>query len=440
MLRKEFRRLGEIACMLLLALTVCAQYTVKGGSGTPLLATTDKDVQVYLVNGTNDVSISYTAKGNGSLQWYRYKTKALEAEKLSGTQSGNVTTLQNIQEGYGYFVTEQGQVPRYVWIIDYSQYAFNIQSLSVSPDSNCDELRLNGSAEMKPLRYYPSNGGFNKTLKRQFEVTYNTMTWSDDTKLFSQEVKTKQIEGDPFLASLDAPLCDTDIRLSGDLFARHFGMEKSMSTGSYEAIALEVHADTTIVIDQISNLMSGSEGLSAPADIRFTAHANTPVAALYTWTIYPKEQPENFLVRFTGEEVDYTFNQFGDYVAALTVSDRTGKCSNSEHSFDIKITESGLDVPNAFSPGTSPGINDEFRVAYKSLIRFQGWIFNRWGVEMFRWNDPARGWDGKKGGKYVTPGVYFYVIEAEGSDGIKYKRKGDINILRSKNIQDEVVE
>ena len=39
----------------------------------------------------------------------------------------------------------------------------------------------------------------------------------------------------------------------------------------------------------------------------------------------------------------------------------------------------------------------------------------------------------KKGGKYVAPGVYFYVIEAEGSDGKKYKKKGDINILRPKN-------
>ena len=39
--------------------------------------------------------------------------------------------------------------------------------------------------------------------------------------------------------------------------------------------------------------------------------------------------------------------------------------------------------------------------------------------------------------KYVQPGVYFYVIEAEGSDGIKYKEKGDINILRPKTIQDE---
>lgn len=46
----------------------------------------------------------------------------------------------------------------------------------------------------------------------------------------------------------------------------------------------------------------------------------------------------------------------------------------------------------------------------------------------------------KKGGKYVAPGVYFYVIEATGSDGKPIKRKGSINILRSKQIQDEIIE
>lgn len=106
----------------------------------------------------------------------------------------------------------------------------------------------------------------------------------------------------------------------------------------------------------------------------------------------------------------------------------------------VNISDSYLDVPNAFSPGTSPGINDEFRVAYRSLTRFKCWIFNRWGVEMYHWTDPSKGWDGKKGGKYVAPGVYFYVIEATGSDGKPIKRKGSINILRSKQIQDEIIE
>ena len=120
----------------------------------------------------------------------------------------------------------------------------------------------------------------------------------------------------------------------------------------------------------------------------------------------------------------------------LTVSDQQTTCV-VEDEVQIDISESYLKIPNAFSPGTTPGVNDEFKVAYKSLVRFKATIFNRWGLKLYEWTDPAQGWDGKKGGKYVVPGVYFYVIEAEGSDGIKYKEKGDINILRPKTIQEE---
>jgi gliding motility-associated-like protein len=123
----------------------------------------------------------------------------------------------------------------------------------------------------------------------------------------------------------------------------------------------------------------------------------------------------------------------------LEVADRTGQCRQTD-SVSIEIGETCLSVPNAFSPGASPGVNDEFKVAYKSIVSFKGWIFNRWGAEMFYWTDPAKGWDGKKGGKYVPPGVYFYVIEAKGADGKNLIRKGHINIIRPKNAQDKILE
>ena len=67
------------------------------------------------------------------------------------------------------------------------------------------------------------------------------------------------------------------------------------------------------------------------------------------------------------------------------------------------------------------------------------WSASR-GKELFHWTDPAQGWDGRKGGKLVAPGVYYYVIEAVGSDGRRYKRAGDVNILRSKQEQTETIE
>ena len=71
-------------------------------------------------------------------------------------------------------------------------------------------------------------------------------------------------------------------------------------------------------------------------------------------------------------------------------------------------------------------------MSYKSIVSFECHIFNRWGNEIISFSDPAQGWDGKKGGKLVPSGVYYYVIKAVGSDGKKYNLSGDINIINSK--------
>jgi gliding motility-associated-like protein len=103
---------------------------------------------------------------------------------------------------------------------------------------------------------------------------------------------------------------------------------------------------------------------------------------------------------------------------------------NRGETYTINIGESHLLCPNAFSPGASEGTNDEWKVSYKSIVEFECHIFNRWGEKMTEFHDPSHGWDGKYGGKLVPPGVYYYVIKATGSDGIKYNLSGDINILR----------
>ena len=152
-----------------------------------------------------------------------------------------------------------------------------------------------------------------------------------------------------------------------------------------------------------------------------------------------EEEEGTLVVNYSGEDFEYTFREQGVYKAVAEVSDRSGRCVAIEE-LEISIAVSFLDIPNVFTPGTTPGMNDEFRVAYKSLVSFKAWVYNRWGKELYHWTDPAAGWDGKVRGKYVAPGAYYYVIEAVGSDGKKYKRAGDINILRSKRIQTEVTE
>lgn len=175
---------------------------------------------------------------------------------------------------------------------------------------------------------------------------------------------------------------------------------------------------------------------SAPMKISFRANVEVPEDYTYFCEWYFSRGSNSTPALFRTEDSwDFTFDESGTFYYSLLVTftnQQDGKTIDmNAGDFVIKISESELKVPNAFSPN-GDGINDVFKVTYKSLIRFNAYVFNRWGQELYRWglNQIDEGWDGTAHGKSVKDGVYFIVIEAEGSDGIKYKHKGDINILR----------
>ena len=141
---------------------------------------------------------------------------------------------------------------------------------------------------------------------------------------------------------------------------------------------------------------------------------------------------ENIDYRFTDRDLDYTFMNEGTFYVRFIGSNSDGSCEQYGDTYTVSIGSSELKCPNAFSPGASEGVNDEWKVSYRSIIDFECWIFDRYGNEICHFTDPDQGWDGKRGGKLVKPGVYFYVVQATGADGKKYKKSGDINILRYK--------
>ena len=178
---------------------------------------------------------------------------------------------------------------------------------------------------------------------------------------------------------------------------------------------------------------------SAPLEFRFSSKGSADtedVSAVgenlrYEWN-FSRDAFFNdiFLTRFDGETI-YTFQETGlFYVRLITTDTETGNTEVSD-AFVIRITESELEVPNAFSPN-GDGVNDVFRVRHKSLVRFNAYVFNRWGQQLYHWGlqNIDAGWDGTAHGKKLPEGVYFIVIEAEGADGVNYNIKSDINILR----------
>ena len=96
----------------------------------------------------------------------------------------------------------------------------------------------------------------------------------------------------------------------------------------------------------------------------------------------------------------------------------------------MTISESILEMPNAFSPN-GDNWNEVYKAKkYQSLTEFHAYIFNRWGQKLYEWHDPTGGWDGKFNGKDVKQGVYFVLVKAKGADGREYNIRRDVNLLR----------
>ena len=175
---------------------------------------------------------------------------------------------------------------------------------------------------------------------------------------------------------------------------------------------------------------------SAPLKFRFVANIESPSPTLrYEWNFASDEEFNNPISgspRYE-EETIFDFVTSGTFYVRLQVSDtktEDGPTSISDV-FIIQVPESELKIPNAFSPN-GDGINDIFKVKYKSLVSFDAVVFNRWGQKLYQWglSNIDKGWDGTSHGHQVPVGVYFIVVEARGADGVVYKHKGDINILR----------
>ena len=147
------------------------------------------------------------------------------------------------------------------------------------------------------------------------------------------------------------------------------------------------------------------------------------------WQIASDPDFEYIIYRFNERDLNYTFNDEGQYYVRFVGSNDDGSCEAFGDTYEIGIGASELRIPNAFSPD-GDGVNDIWKVGYRSLIEFRCWIFDRNGNQLYYFDRPEDGWDGKYKGKIVGPGVYFYVIEATGADGRKYKQGGDINIIR----------
>ncbi|MBR4366119.1 MAG: gliding motility-associated C-terminal domain-containing protein [Bacteroidaceae bacterium] len=154
------------------------------------------------------------------------------------------------------------------------------------------------------------------------------------------------------------------------------------------------------------------------------------------WQFFSTKGQENLLLTRYETSTTYTLTESGGYkvVCSITFSLDGDTVQYVSAPFTVTISESSLKCPNGFSPNNDDR-NDKLNITFKSIVKLEGYIFNRWGKKLFTYtlDNAAEGWDGRVNGKYVADGVYFLQLNAVGSDGVKYNIKKTINVLKGFN-------
>lgn len=434
------------------------------GFALAISAVSSMSMNITLEGSTMEVISEDPSKSTGLDKVYVvYDASQLTRMVINGVNGNvNVSEYSNLGGGYsqevsvsydemraivsspkgdrGYIISD-GDTTMYIWIVDYKPKELILNSASGAATQNCDNTVLDVSGNGAAIYYYTIDGR-PVELSREIKVKYHTLQWSSESEMYMDKEEIMTLSHLSSEIAVTPPIyCNSVFNITGDRFLEHWGIGRSIETPIVYAngIAAETDAeqsnmDSESDSEDASNVIkTGDEtslGGSAPADIDFRAWV-TDAVMHSEWQMAQDADFENITHRWNEQELSYTFNEEGVYYVRFVGSNSDGSCETIGDTYTVSIGSSELRIPNAFSPNED-GVNDVWKVGYRSLLKFHCSIFDRYGSEIFSFDDPRQGWDGKYKGKYVKPGVYFYVIEAQGADGKKYRKGGDINIIKSK--------
>ena len=180
---------------------------------------------------------------------------------------------------------------------------------------------------------------------------------------------------------------------------------------------------TTVVKDPVPeasftpNVYNGVD----PLNVLFT---NTSTGCnLYSWIFDQKNQSSD-------KNPSHIFVEPDVYQVLLIVSD-SGKCPDTARVEIIVSEKFTVEIPNVFTPNAD-GINDIFNINTTGILEISGEIYDRWGLQMFSWNQKNAGWDGHSPAGTMAPaGTYFYILRIRPQDGREpFIKAGELTLLR----------
>lgn len=201
--------------------------------------------------------------------------------------------------------------------------------------------------------------------------------------------------------------------------------ENFTSPGSYYVVATTICGTDTAFFSIIDGgLTAGFTATpisgNSPLSVNFT---NTSVGAdSYQW-LFGNGGTSN------ANDPSYVYNLPGTYIATLIASNAGGCFDTAFITIQVDSCLYAIKIPNVFTPDAN-GVNDVYHITSTCADVFYAYIFDRWGVKVFEYNDAAGSWDGSTfTGSIVTHGIYTYVIYLKDYNGDEHEYSGFIHVF-----------
>ena len=439
----RFKLLGGLlflTCILLAPKKGFAQITSDADAVVPTEYSSGPQDKIHVFCGQKDEkNASLTASSangeSGSFEWQKYNVQTGIFDFFRSDLTGTSTsTISNLEDGcYRVKITTiSGETT-------YTAWAFNnyIVATAEIPESDCNSFTLKGAFETPQLIYTDLPTGNPLELSKDIQVS-----WLDGTVVISKVITYK---------NYSPPTKNTDYTLEvTDRFT-------CVGRANVQYISIVTKASFTYVLEG-QEKKSDPNKTEAPLTVTFTNTSENGDLGKYEWFFFKDLQKikeeikagtfkDSIMAVVYNDSPVYTFEETGTYMVELVskkVSEPT-TCTDTFYMKDYIVVDSSfIEAPNVFTPN-GDGLNDKYAIKFFSMKTVKVTIVNRWGKVVHTWESnnvqgfynsaesiPQSVWDGKIGGKFATPGVYYYVVEGIGRDGTRRKANGFFHLFRDK--------